>query len=373
MRKRDAAGVVAELDTPALLIDLDAMERNLAEMATIARDAGVALRPHTKTHKCPEIARMQVDLGAGGITVAKLGEAEVMADAGFDDLLVAYPIVGESKLRRLRSLTERAKVRVSLDSVEVAKGVGAVGLDLGNPVEVLVEVDTGLHRMGRPPGEPSAELVLDIARVPGVEVIGLLTHAGHAYRAGSAAELETIAEREAAELLETAERCERAGVPIREISVGSTPTARMVAAAAGVSEIRPGTYVFNDVQQMRLGTATEGTCAARVLATVVALPWRDRFVIDAGSKALSSDGGDGPPYPGRGVVAGRGDLRLDALTEEHGVGTRDPGGAPLAIGDRVEVIPVHVCGCVNLFDVAYGVRDGTVDRTFEIAARGKVG
>jgi D-serine deaminase-like pyridoxal phosphate-dependent protein len=373
VRERGVAGIVSELDTPALLFDLDAMERNLVEMATIARDAGVALRPHTKTHKCPEIARMQTDLGAQGITVAKLGEAEVMADAGFDDLLVAYPIVGESKLRRLRSLSERARVRVSLDSVDVAEGIGGVGLDRGSPMDVLVEVDTGLHRMGRPPGEPSAELVLDIARVPGVEVVGLLTHAGHAYRAGSVAELEAIAEREAGELLETAERCELGGVPIREISVGSTPTARMVAAAAGVSEIRPGTYVFNDVQQMRLGTATVGTCAARVLATVVALPWRDRFVIDAGSKALSSDGGDGPPYPGRGVVAGRGDLTLEALTEEHGVGTRDPGGAPLAIGDRIEVIPVHACGCVNLFDVAYGVRDGSVDRTFEIAARGKVG
>ena len=250
-----------------LLFDLDVMERNLVEMAAIAGDAGVALRPHTKTHKCPEIARMQVDHGARGITVAKLGEAEVMADADFDDLLVAYPIVGESKLRRLRSLTERAKVRVSLDSVEVAEGIGAVGLQLGNPVEVLVEVDTGLQRMGRPPGEPSAALVLDVARVPGVEVVGLLAHAGHAYRAGSGSELAAIAEREAAELLETAERCERGGVPIREISVGSTPTARTVATAAGVSEIRPGTYVFNDVQQMRLGTATKGTCAARVLAT----------------------------------------------------------------------------------------------------------
>ena len=373
MKARQAAGVVPEVDTPALLFDLDAMERNLSEMAAIARDAGVALRPHTKTHKCPEIARMQTDLGARGITVAKLGEAEVMADAGFDDLLIAYPIVGESKLRRLRGLSERARVRVSLDSVEVAEGIGAVGLDLGKPMEVLVEVDTGHHRMGRPPGQPSAELVVEISRVLGVEMVGLLTHAGHAYRAGSVAEVEAIAEREAGELVQTAERCERAGVPIREISVGSTPTGRMVAADAGVSEIRPGTYVFNDVQQMRLGTATEAACAARVLATVVALPWGNRFVIDAGSKALSSDGGEGPPYPGRGVVAERPDLRLDALTEEHGIGTRDPAGAPLAIGDRVEVIPVHVCGCVNLFDVAYGVRDGTVDRTLEIAGRGKVG
>ena len=174
-----------ELDTPALVIDLDALEANLAGMAAVAARAGVRLRPHTKTHKSPEIARMQVAAGAGGITCAKLGEAEVMAAAGLDDLLIAYPLVGEAKLRRLGGLLERARVRVSLDSVEVAEGLGRLGCDLGRDVEVLVEVDTGLHRLGRPPGRPTAELVGQVARVPGVEVVGLLTHAGHSYRARS--------------------------------------------------------------------------------------------------------------------------------------------------------------------------------------------
>jgi len=169
------------LDTPSLVIDLDTLERNIAEMAAVARAAGVRLRPHTKTHKSPEIARMQVDAGATGITVAKLGEAEVMADAGLDDLLIAFPLVGERKLERLRELLERAQVRVSLDAVEVAEGVGRVGKELGRDVPVLVEVDTGLHRMGREAGDPSSRLALDIAGVPGVEVVGLLTHAGHAY------------------------------------------------------------------------------------------------------------------------------------------------------------------------------------------------
>jgi D-serine deaminase-like pyridoxal phosphate-dependent protein len=168
-----------ELDTPALLIDLDVLEANLAGMAAVAARAGVRLRPHTKTHKSPVIARMQLAAGAAGITCAKLGEAEVMADAGLDDLLIAYPLVGEAKLRRLRGLLERARVRVSLDSVEVAEGLGRVGRDLGRDVEVLAEVDTGLHRLGRPPGPPTAELVGQVARVPGVEVVGLLTHAGH--------------------------------------------------------------------------------------------------------------------------------------------------------------------------------------------------
>jgi D-serine deaminase-like pyridoxal phosphate-dependent protein len=226
--------------------------------------------------------------------------------------------------------------------------------------------------MGRPAGRPTAELVSRLARVPGLEILGLLTHAGHAYRSTSADELRAIAEAEGTDLVATAELCAREGVPIREISVGSTPTARIVAGVAGVTEIRPGTYVFNDVQQMRLGVATEASCAARVHATVVALPWQDRFVIDAGTKCFSSDGDDGPPFPGRGVVAGRPDLRIDFMNEEHGVGHVETGGGALEIGDRLEVIPLHVCSAVNLFDSALGVRRGVVEREMPIEGRGKV-
>ena len=362
---------VADLDTPSLLVHLDMLERNIREMTAVAQEAGVRLRPHTKTHKCPDIAWMQLDAGASGITVAKLGEAEAMADAGIDDILVAYPIWGEPKLRRLRALAERASVRVSLDSVEVAEGIGRVGRELGRDLPVLVEVDAGLGRMGRPPGEPTVELVREVARVPGVDVAGLLTHAGHAYGSHTEDELRTAAEHEGRALVETAERCAHEGIELREISVGSTPTARIVAGVPGVTEIRPGTYVFNDVQQMRLGTATEGTCAARVLVTVVAHPTEDRFLVDGGTKAFTSDGGDGPPFPGRGLVVGRPDLRLTFMNEEHGVGHRT-GAGDVRIGDRLEVIPLHVCSCVNMFDTAYGVRDGVVESELAIAGRGKM-
>jgi D-serine deaminase-like pyridoxal phosphate-dependent protein len=362
---------LSDLDTPSLLIDLDEMARNIGEMAAVARTAGVRLRPHTKTHKSPEIARMQLDAGASGITVAKLGEAEVMVDAGIDDVLIAYPLVGERKLARLRALMERAQVRTTTDSVEVAEGLGRVGRDRGRDVEVLVEVDTGLHRVGRAPGAPTVEVVQQVARVPGVEVVGLLTHAGHAYRSANAVELRVAAEREALDLVETGAACAAAGIELREISVGSTPTARIGAGVPGVTEIRPGTYVFNDVQQMRLGLATEATCAARVLATVVAHPAPDRFVLDAGTKAFSSDGADGPPFPGRGVVVGRPELRLDFMSEEHGVGSLT-GEDDVRIGDRLEVIPLHVCSCVNMFDVAYGVRDEAVEREIAIEARGRM-
>jgi D-serine deaminase-like pyridoxal phosphate-dependent protein len=360
-----------DLDTPSLLIDLDVVRRNVDEMAAVARGANVHLRPHTKTHKSPDIARMQADAGCRGITVAKLGEAEVMADAGFTDILIAYPIVGEAKLERLRALLDRVEVRVSLDAVEVAAGIGRVGRDRGTDVPVLIEVDTGLHRMGRAPGEPTLRLVREISDVPGVEVVGLLTHAGHAYGSADGDELRKIAEREALDLLETAEESARAGVPLREISVGSTPTARIVAGVAGVTEIRPGTYVFNDVQQMRLGVADEARCAASVLVTVVSRPTDERFLVDGGTKAFSSDGRSDPPFPGRGVVRGRPELVLDFMNEEHGVGLVRSGGGP-AIGERLEVIPLHICSAVNLFDVAYGVRGGSVERTIAISGRGRI-
>jgi D-serine deaminase-like pyridoxal phosphate-dependent protein len=363
------SATLAELETPALLVDLDALEANLAEMAAVAARAGVRLRPHTKTHKSPEIAHLQVAAGAAGITCAKLGEAEVMADAGLDDLLIAYPLVGDDKLRRLAALLERARVRVTLDSIEVAEGLGRLGRELGRDVEVLVEVDTGLHRLGRPPGPPTADLVGRVTRVPGVQLAGLLTHAGHAYRSPTAAELRRLAEREVLDLVETAELCRRQGIDLAEISVGSTPTARIGAFVDGVTEIRPGTYALNDATMMRLGVATEAMTAARVLATVVARPTAERFVLDAGSKCFTTDNmGTVPDWL---VVAGRPDLHMDFLSEEHGVGHRD-GGEELRIGDRLRVIPSHVCGCVNLFDVAYGVRRGKLERELPIAGRGRV-
>jgi len=296
-------------------------------------------------------------------------EAEVMADAGLDDLLVAYPLVGEHKLRRLRDLLQRARVRVSLDSVEVAEGLGRVGAELGRDVEVLVEVDSGLHRLGRPPGPPTVELAGRIARVPGVELVGLLTHAGHSYRARTVDQLRHTAEREVLDLVETADLCRRDGIEVRELSVGSTPTARLGAFVGGVTELRPGTYALNDATMVRLGVATEAAVAVRVLATVVARPTADRFVVDAGSKALTTDNmGTVPDWV---LVAGRPGLHLDFLSEEHGVGHRTGADDP-RIGDRLQLLPSHACACVNLFDLAYGVRGDRVERELPIAGRGKV-
>lgn len=360
---------VWDVDTPALIVDLDRVEANIEDMAARARNAGVRLRPHTKTHKIPEIARLQVDAGSAGITCAKLGEAEVMVGAGFDDVLIAYPLVGSKKLERLQRLRERARVIVSLDSVEVANGLGGVGVGSGEPVEVYVEVDTGLHRLGRPPGDATVELVARVAAVPGIRVLGLMTHAGHAYAADADAR-EALVDDEVNELLATARSCERAGIPIEVISVGSTPTARSELSRRGVGEVRPGTYVFNDTTMIDLGVATPETCAAHVLATVVSRPAKDRFVIDAGSKCFTSDG---QTRPGWIRVAGRDDLAMEFINEEHGVGVFDPTkGGSLAIGDKLLLIPAHICPVVNLFDSVVTVRGERVEGELAVAARGRV-
>ncbi len=360
-----------ELDTPAVIVDLAAMESNLVRMADRAKTAGVRIRPHAKTHKSTWIANRQLALGAAGLTVAKLGEAEVFADAGCTNILVAYPIVGGAKLARLHSLAARVRIVVALDDLAVARGIGAVGRQLGRPIEVMVEVDSGLHRCGRTPGKSAADVAAEVAAEPGLRLLGLLTHAGHVYRAGSPAERDEIALEEGRALVTTNEELARRGIEVTELSIGSTPTAAAIGAVARafpqITEIRPGTYVFNDVNQMLLGVANEPDCALRVLVTVVARPSPDRMVVDAGSKTLAADHGlDG----GFGRVAGHPEIIVTALSEEHGV-LQIPTASTWGIGDRLEIIPNHACPVSNLADELVGVGGGAVIRVLPVDARGR--
>lgn len=361
---------VNDLDTPALVLDLDRVEENVREMALLTGAAGVRLRPHTKTHKMPEMAQLQRAAGAQGITCAKLGEAEVMAAAGFDDILIAFPLVGEAKIQRLALLRESARVLVALDSLEVARPLGALGVATRNPIEVYIEVDTGLHRVGRAPGLDTVNVVTQVARIEGIKVLGLLSHAGHAYKAVDGDDRRAVVARQIDDLLATQHECRRAGVEVAELSVGSTPSVREEMRHRGVSEVRPGTYIFNDTTMIRLGVATQASCAAHVLATVVSRPRRDRFVIDAGTKCL---GADGLGQPGWIQVSGRDDLSMEFLSEEHGIGVIDPSStAPPVVGDKLLLIPYHVCPVINLFDIASLTRAEQVEGTVRVAARGLV-
>ncbi len=364
---------VADLDTPILMVDLPRMERNVHRMADFAREAGVKLRPHVKTHKIPTLAHLQLEAGAAGITVAKLGEAEVMADAGITDILVCYPIVGHEKLERLAHLARRVRITVALDSHEVAQGLSETARAYGVHFDVFVEVDSGLNRCGLSPGEPVVDLVKRIARLEGMMVTGLLTHAGHAIRATSVEERDAIGRHEGECVVSTRAQVEAAGIPLREASVGSSATVRVSGRVPGVTEIRPGTYIFNDFMQMNAGACMEDDCALTVLSTVVSRPAADRVILDAGSKCLSSDFHRMTDrMSGYGYLKGSSGVVVARLSEEHGVVVLPDGAPRPAIGDRVEIIPNHACGALNMFDTLVGTRNGEVEATWPVLARGKV-
>jgi D-serine deaminase-like pyridoxal phosphate-dependent protein len=360
---------IEDLETPAVLVDLDVLERNVARMAAAARAAGLRLRPHAKTHKCPDIARLQRAAGAAGLSLAKTGEAEVFAAAGFDDLFVCFPVVGRDKARRLLALAERARLAVGVDSLEGALTLGEAFAGAGRRLDVRLKIDVGYHRVGVPP-ERALDLARAVAALPGLELRGVFTHAGHAYAAETPEAVAVVAEDEGRTLVRVAEELRAAGLAIEDVSVGSTPTAtRGVMRVAGVSECRPGNYVFHDATQVSLGTCALDDCALSVLATVVSTPDRGRAFLDAGSKTLSSD----PLRPepgGYGWILGR-RSRVTALSEEHGwVGVAE--GESFRVGERVRVLPNHACVVANLHERLYGVRAGRVETVFEVAARGRV-
>ncbi|HEX9653567.1 MAG TPA: D-TA family PLP-dependent enzyme [bacterium] len=357
------------LDTPALLIDLDRLEANIAGMAALAKRHGVNLRPHTKTHKCPEIAKMQIAAGATGITCAKLGEAEVMAAAGVEDILIANEIIGEPKFKRLIDLSKQATICVAVDSVFGARSLIAALAPANQTLDIVIEINCGQNRGGVLPGEETLRLAKPIIQSKQLQLRGLMTHGGHAYNESSREGIEKIGREEGRVMVETAELLRKNGIPIETVSVGSTPAAQYCASAAGVTEIRPGTYVFYDLTQVDLFACNLEDCALTVLATVISCPGKNRAVIDAGKKALTSDprgraGKDG----GYGWIVEK-QVIINRLSEEHGVIESD---AQFEIGEKVRIIPNHACVVVNMFDQIYGIRDGQVKQVFKIAGRGRM-
>lgn len=357
-----------DIDTPALIVDLDIVENNLKKLADLTGKHGVVVRPHIKTHKAPYFSYRQLALGAPGIAVATLGEAEVMANAGITDILLAYQPVGPIKLRRLAALMERVDMIVALDSFEAAKHISDMCVSIGRDLNVYIDVNTGLDRMGLLPGEPSVELAVNIHALPGLNVIGVMSHCGHI---GSAPvnEIEQGAINDAEELVKTADKMREAGVPITVVSPGSTNGAPFHPLVEGITEIRPGTYIFNDVNTVKNDIADWSDCAVTILSTVVSTPSADRAVIDAGSKALSRDLCG--KREGFGLIKEHPQVTITSVSEEHGVVALTEGRDKLTIGERIEVIPNHVCVAVNLADEYVAIRNGKVVGTIPVAARGK--
>lgn len=349
----------SELDTPTVLIDIDRAEANLKRAQDAADKAGIALRPHIKTHKLPLFAKKQVALGAVGVTVQKLGEAEVMADAGLDDLLLTFNIIGAAKLKRLKALHKRVTIRVVADSAECVAGLAAHFADAGKPLGVFVECDTGMGRCGVQSPEAAVALAQRIIAASGLQFAGVMTYpAAGKYH-------------EAARWLNDAKAAfVAADIDLPVITTGGTPDIwHMDEAAKVATEYRPGTYIYMDRSQVAAGAAALEDCALTVLATVVSRPTEDRAIIDAGSKALTSDllG-----LVGHGHVVEYPQAKVVGLSEEHG--TLDVSACAIKpkIGDLIRIIPNHCCPVTNLFDRVNLIRDGELIETLTVTARGRV-
>jgi D-serine deaminase-like pyridoxal phosphate-dependent protein len=363
------AGIrVRDLSTPAVVIDLDVMERNLARMADYCATHGVKLRPHTKTHKTIEAARRQLELGAIGLTVAKVGEAEVMAATGAREILVAHPIIGDEKLRRLAALTSKTDIIVAVDSVTTAQSLSRIAAETGCQFGIVIEFDSGSQRCGVAPGVPAAELGRKIARLPNLKLRGLFTYFGSVW--GVPAERSAEIERLKSDVSTTIAAVRAAGLSTQIVSAGSTPAAELSHLVPGITEIRPGTYIYNDLNTHYQGLCSLDDCAVSVLTTVVSTAVPGHVIVDAGSKTLSSDLLSAGPKRGYGYVR-EVDATLTKLNEEHGFLSAE-NLSQFSVGQVLSVIPNHVCTCINMHDELFLAREGRIVGSWNVAARGKV-
>jgi len=352
-----------DVETPALLLHLDVVERNVAHMAERARALGVRLRPHVKTHKCLELGRRQLARGAQGVTVSTLVEAAAFAGAGFDDLTWAFPL-DPTHVPHVKRIAEQATLRVVVDDLDMAKGLAGSGL------HVWLKVDCGYHRAGVDPSSPYAlEVARELGRERGLVFDGLLSHSGHAYRTRTRDEAAAVAEEERRVMVWLGELLRKEGLPVRGISVGSTPAMAAVRDLTGVTEARPGNYVFYDRTMVLIGACAPEDVAVTVLATVVShQPGAAHFVVDTGALALSKDVGpthlDAPPAMGG--LRGHPELTVASLSQEHGIVRAETAAViegRFRVGERIEIIPNHSCLTVAQFDEYQVVQaDRIVDR-----------
>ena len=358
---------IEDLDTPVLLVDADAFERNVARMARLCADAGVACRPHAKAHKSPEVARIQIEAGAVGMCCAKLGEAEVMAAAGIADLHITTPVVGASKIMRLIEAARQSHISVVADDADNISDLAAGAQTAGLRLDVLVEVDVGQGRCGVPPGPRAAELAKTIDGHPWLRFRGLQTYHGLIQMTGDLGERRAAA----AAALEKAEHSARlvreAGLEVAVLTGGGTGTSAIDAAAGGLTELQPGSYIFMDTNYSAIewddAPAPPFENALTVLAGVLSKPAPDRAILDSGTKAISGDGG--APR-----ATGHAEAEFRFAGDEHGQLTF-PGDAPLKVGDKVVLLPSHCDTTVNLHDRFIVTRGGEVEAVWEIAARGR--
>lgn len=347
---------IDEIETPWPVVDLERVERNLAAMQDYCDRHGLLLRPHIKTHKVAELARRQLALGAVGICCQKLSEAEVMLDAGIEDIFVTYPPIGAAKQRRLAALAGRGRITVAVDSLQALAVASAAAAEANAEIGVMVEFDSGMGRTGVTTVERALELVTDAVRDDRLRFAGLMTYP---------------ANRQSVEFVDAARaRFGSAGIAIPLVSGGGTPNAMHTHELGCFGELRVGTYIYHDRNTVRAGAATFDDCALHVHATVISRPATDRAIIDAGSKTLTSDLVGGDRALGFGHLDAYPEAVIVALNEEHGMVDLSACGARRPeIGERLAIVPNHVCPVSNLHDHVATVRGGRVGR-MTVAARG---
>jgi D-serine deaminase-like pyridoxal phosphate-dependent protein len=363
---------INDLDTPALLIEKSILEDNINSMQSLCNARNVAFRPHIKTHKMPHLAKMQLTAGAIGIACAKISEAEVMAEHGIDNIQIANLIIGDIKLKRLLQLSEKVKTLSSLiDSKEGAFGLSNTFQTAGKKLDVLMKIDIDYGRCGVKEIDQILNLAHFISNLKGLNLIGITTHAGNAYSANSQTEIEMIGKHEGEKMVEIAEDLRQNGFNIQSVTVGSNPTYKYSSLIPGVTEIRSGNYIFNDMIQVSLGNVSISNCAISVLTTVISTPSSDRAIIDGGSKTFSSDKGahGNDSLKGMGFIPSR-NISVTKFSEEHGIIYHE--NLNFKIGDRLKVIPNHACTTTNMHDVAYLVDKEIVLEEIPISARGKI-
>jgi D-serine deaminase-like pyridoxal phosphate-dependent protein len=360
-----------QISTPALLIDEQQMIANLRDMQSAADSHGVTLRPHCKTHKSPILAKRQIELGAKGITVAKTAEAELMFSHGIDNIFIANQITHSLKIRRLRKLHEKARIIIGIDHPAQINLLKKEFENYSKPINVRIEIDCGFGRCGLTPANPQLPvLAKTIAKTKWLNLEGLFTHAGQAYSAKSCEEIKAIAKTEANEILKAKDILLKSGIKLASISVGSTPTAKEVINNEGITEVRPGNYIFYDGIQKALRVATSEDCSLLVLATVISQPAKDRIVCDAGSKALNLDKG----AHSTSLITYFGEIQniaghIERVSEEHGIITLEK-EQDVEIGSALLILPNHACTVANLYEQYHLVKQDLSVQTMPISARG---
>lgn len=352
-----------EIDTPALLIDLPTMEGNLKRMADFFSHRECKLRPHAKTHKCPLIALRQLDLGAIGMTCAKLGEAESMVEAGIRSVLIANQIVGPTKISRLIDLAQRSEPVVAVDNEENVEALSSAASARGIEIEALVEVDIGMGRCGVQPGEAALALAQQIDRAPGLSFAGLMGYEGHLVFIPSQEERTRRCREAMGLLLETKEMIESCGLAVKILSGGGTGTYAITGQIPGITEVQAGSYLFMDTRYRTIEGLEDFQCALTLLATVISRPHPRRAIIDAGMKAITHEFG----MPALKDLPG---AKLISLAEEHGIITLDETDRDLKVGDKIELIVSHGCTTINLHDHYFVMSNGSLQAVWPIAARG---